>query len=160
VADPDEIVSHAYRVGAGQFVRVASEQWLRRFWPLYLAYIGGAAAFYGFARDPAALFVLVAACVWPVTVPLRFWRAHLIKRDKGAEMQASISAERVRFLGPTAKPGKDSVSLDRILRVRRMAGCYLFYTSSHHYFFIPVNAFAADDQPRLESILRQRRLVE
>lgn len=154
-----EFVTRPYFVSTARFVRVASEQWFRRWWFIYAFYIALGVGALVFAQDPVWVFVGIAALLWPVTVPLRMFRAHLMKKDRGQEMQVAIDDQTARFLKAQNGKGKDRVPLSKILRVRKIAGCYLFYVSQHHYFFVPIEAFEEADRPALEEMLRQKNLL-
>ncbi|HTQ10869.1 MAG TPA: hypothetical protein VMI31_12405 [Fimbriimonadaceae bacterium] len=144
------IRSKVFTITRPQLVRAASEQYLRRMWPVFVAFpvFGLLAMIFGGNILLRAIGFL--AFVWPFSIPARVvmasWgKAKLLMR------RTSVSLEERTLYFHDEEGGGMMLPLDQVRRAHRRGPYYVFETRAFNFALIPVDAIKEPDRASFES---------
>lgn len=147
--------SKVFRISRTRLAGVASSQYLRRMWPIFIAFpiFGALALIFGQNRLVQAIGLL--AFIWPFTIPARIVLASW-RKAKQLLKPTWVSLEgRVLYFHDEAGGGM-KLPLDQVRRIDRRAGFYVFETRRFNFALVPLEAFEEPMRERFEKRLKIR----
>lgn len=135
--------SEPFRIGRGQLVLIAAEQYTRRFWPIFIAFpiFGLIALFFGSTQGIQAFGMICLA--WPLSIPARsvFITSKIAKKfDRPVVVRLE---DRVLYF--SAGEGGMKLPLEQVRKVEKRKGFYIFETRMLNMVPVPVEAFAGKE---------------
>lgn len=131
-------------------MRAASLQYLRRMWPIFVAFplFGLVAMIIGPNQFVRAIGFL--ALLWPFSIPARVllgsWgKAKQLMRPTWVSLE-----DRVLYFHADDGTGM-KLPLDQVRRVDRRSECYVFETRRFNFALVPVGAFDEETRGQFES---------
>jgi len=149
------IRSKVFTITRPQLARAASEQYLRRMWPVFIAFpvFGVLAMVLG--TDIYLRAVGFFAFVWPFSIPARVVMASWGKA-KQLMRPTSVSLEDGVLYFHDETGGGMKLPLSQIRRANKRGPYYVFETRAFNFALIPVDAFEERDRPGFEAVAGMR----
>ena len=144
------IRSKVFTITRASLARAASEQYLRRMWPIFVAFpvFGLAAMILGPNQYLRAVGFL--AFIWPFSIPARVVIASWNKSKK--LMQPTwVSLEDETLYFHDEEGGGTLLPLDQVRRADKRGPYYVFETIRFNFALVPIDAFDGKTAKRFEA---------
>jgi hypothetical protein len=146
------IRSKVFTIPRAQLVLAASGQYLRRMWPVFVAFpvFGLVAMILGPNRFIQAIGFL--AFLWPFTIPARVVIASWSKAKRLMQPTWVGLEEGVLYFHDD-EGGGTKLPLDQVRRIFKRDGFYIFETRMFNFALVPTNAFEEGEREKFEKAL-------
>lgn len=142
------IRSDRFSISRSQLVRIASVRYLRRLWPVFVAFpvFGVVALILG--PSPLIRAVGFFAILWPLSVPARVALGSWTKARKLMEKTwVGLDDGVLYFHGET---GGMKLPLDQVRRAEIHDGVYVFETRMYNFALVPVSSIPEPEREEFE----------
>lgn len=154
---PLDIRTRPFTIGLADYVRIASWQYVRRWWFAVVAYpIFGFVAWFLFPDQGGIRWVAVACALWPATVPLRalLFAIRTAKRF-GVPTTPYVYEDFVAF--ETGEGQGHKLRFASVLRVEKDRYGFALLMPRYTYAILPFAAFeSVEDRDRFEAHARRQ----
>ncbi|HVT14326.1 MAG TPA: hypothetical protein VHE55_18830 [Fimbriimonadaceae bacterium] len=146
---PRELRSKVFTITRPQLVRAASEQYLRRMWPVFVAFpIFGLLAMI-FGPNQFVRAVGFFAFIWPFSIPARVVLASWGKAKRLMQPTWVLLEKGVLYFHDDKGSGM-KLPLDQVRRVDLRGPYYVFETRNFNFALVPLDAFDENERAAFE----------
>jgi len=147
------IRSGVFSISRTQLARAASEQYLRRMWPIFAAFpvFGIGAMLYG--QTPLLRAIGILAIAWPMSIPARVAIASWGKAKRLMRPTWVSLDERVLYFHDDQGGGM-KLPLDQVRRIDKREPYYFFETRGFNFALVPIEAFEEPARRAFERAIR------
>lgn len=150
---PKALRSEVFSITRAQLVRAASEQYLRRMWPIFVAFpvFGLLAMILGTNQFLRAIGFF--AFIWPFSIPARVVIGSWGKAKRLMQPTWVLLEDDVLYFHDDKGTGM-KLPLEQVRRIDKRGPYYVFETRNFNFALVPLDAFEDGDREAFEMMLQ------